>query len=249
MTILLSARGLSVCYEARPVLVDIDLDLRRGELFSVIGPNGAGKSTLLKALAGLRRPASGSVLRLGLDLADVAYLSQLEPLPGDFTARELVELGRIAHTGLWRSLSAIDHAAVESCMRRTETLELASRRVGTLSGGERQRVALARALAQQPKLLLLDEPATHLDLRHQFELLQVLRAEARSGTCVVAVLHELNLAAQTDYCCLLSQGRLRAQGHPQSVLEAASLSAIYGAPLATGRTEDGQVAIVLRTNP
>ena len=248
MTILLSARALSVRYGTRQVLAQIDLDLRRGELVSVIGPNGAGKSTLLKALAGLCHSASGSVLRSGLEVTDLAYLSQLEPLPGDFTARELVELGRIAHTGLWRSLDSRDRAAVERSMYRTETLDLASRRLSTLSGGERQRVALARALAQEPKLLLLDEPTTHLDLRHQFELIQLLRAEARNGTCVVAVLHELNLAAQTDYCCLLSQGRLRAYGNPGSVLEAGNLSAIYDAPIAAGRTEEGQMTLVLRTN-
>lgn len=248
MTSLISTRALGVRYGARQVLNGIDLDLRAGELVSVLGPNGAGKSTLLKALASLLRPTTGQVLRAGLGPGDVAYLSQSERIPVDFTVRGLVELGRIAHTGLWRSLGTRDVRAVERAMQRTETSELAPRLLRTLSGGEQQRAALARALAQEPKLLLLDEPASHLDLRHQADLMRVLRAEAASGTCVVVVLHDLNLAAHTDRCIVLARGALQAQGSPDSVLEAGGLSQIYEAAIVTGRTDDGQLALVLRTN-
>jgi iron complex transport system ATP-binding protein len=248
MTTLISVRELGIRYGARQALSGINLELRTGELLSVLGPNGAGKSTLLKTLAGLLRPTTGQLLRGGLGRGDVAYLSQSERIPEDFTARELVELGRIAHTGLWRSLDDRDRRAVERAMKRTEVSELAPRLLRTLSGGEQQRVALARALAQEPKLLLLDEPTSHLDLRHQAGLLRVLRGEAVSGTSVVVVLHDLNLAAHTDACVVLARGTLQAQGSPDRVLEARRLSRIYEAAIVTGRTDDGQLALVLRTN-
>ncbi len=244
MSIVACAQALTVRYGSRTALYEVNLELHVGELVSVVGPNGAGKSTLLKALAGLISASSGRVSRVSAEAHKLAYLAQSERLPGDFSARELVELGRIAHSGLWRRLSAKDELAVEGAMRRTSTLELADRELGSLSGGEQQRVALARALAQEPRLLLLDEPTSHLDLRHQAELLAVVRREAEGGTCVVVVLHDLRLAAQTDRCVVLAGGVLRAQGRPDAVLNAESLSQIYETPIEVVRTHAGELAVI-----
>ena len=175
MTALLSASHLALDYGTRPVLLGVNLSLSGGELVALIGPNGAGKSSLLKALAGLLTPRSGTVFRrAGLK---TAYLAQAEELPLDWSAHEVVSLGRLPYVGFWRALSAVDQAAVRSAMLRTNTWSLAQRKLYALSGGERQRVTLARALAQGPQVLLLDEPTTHLDVRHQAALLSALRAE------------------------------------------------------------------------
>lgn len=244
MSVVATAEALTVRYGSRTALSEVSVELYAGELVSIVGPNGAGKSTLLKALAGLIAPSSGRVSRAPTGEKKLAYLAQSERLPDEFFARELVELGRIAHSGLWRRLSGKDKLAVEGAMRRTSTLELADRELRSLSGGEQQRVALARALAQEPALLLLDEPTSHLDLRHQAELLAVLGREAKGGTCVVVVLHDLSLATQTDRCIVLARGELRAQGRPEAVLEAELLSRIYETPIEVVRTHSGQLAVI-----
>jgi iron complex transport system ATP-binding protein len=217
-------------YDGAPVLRDVTFAAEAGEIVAVIGPNGAGKTTLLKIAAGLLAPTSGSV-RSSVRPGGVAYLAQAEPLPGGFTAREIVELGRLPHTGVVRGLRAADRAAVGAALAKTGTDELAHRAVGTLSGGEQQRVALARALAQEPEVLLLDEPTNHLDPRHQVELFEALRAAARAGVAAVAVVHDLGFAGAADRCLLLARGEVIAEGTPASVLRAETLSETYGAAM------------------
>ena len=207
------------------VLDGVSMTVAPGEILALIGPNGAGKTTLLKIAAGLLQPQAGRAEGWG---AAVAYLSQVDPLPGDWTVQELVELGRLPHTGLFRGLSSRDHAAVRAALDRTGLRALAGRTVDTLSGGEQQRVALARALAQEPSVLLLDEPTNHLDPRHQVELFATLRAAARDGVGVVAVVHDLVFAARADRCLLLADGAILAEGPPAVVLRAETLSAAYG---------------------
>ncbi|HWG85252.1 MAG TPA: ABC transporter ATP-binding protein, partial [Deinococcales bacterium] len=182
--VLLEARGAGHAYGREAVLHDVSLALHAGEVVALIGPNGAGKSTLLKALAGIIRPRWGRVSAPEPRARSVAYLAQAEPLPPEFTAREVAALGRLPHQGLWGRETPVDDAAVRRAMERTGTLRLAGRMVGELSGGERQRVALARALAQEPRVLLLDEPTNHLDLAHQEGLLALLREEAAQGLSV-----------------------------------------------------------------
>jgi iron complex transport system ATP-binding protein len=244
VTSLLVAQDLRVNYGARAVLTGVSLEVRAGEILALIGPNGAGKTTLLKALAGLLAPHSGTVQR-GAGLA-IAYLAQAEELPLDWSAREVVELGRLPHVGFWRALRAVDQAAVEDAMLRTTTWSFADRALGALSGGERQRVTLARALAQEPKLLLLDEPTAHLDMRHQAELLTVLRAEAARGVSSVAVMHDLSLAAHADRCVLLRAGAVIADGAPEAVLCADLLSEAYETALEVVRAADGRRAVVVQ---
>jgi iron complex transport system ATP-binding protein len=232
--------GVAFSYERKAVLRDVTVELVPGRILAVIGPNGAGKTTLLKVAAGLLQPASGRVTAVAKAGA-VAYLSQADPLPPAFTAREIAELGRLPHTGVMRGLSARDRAAVDAALARTGTTELAEREVATLSGGEQQRVALARALAQEPAVLLLDEPTNHLDPRHQVELFAALRAAAADGVAVVAVVHDLAFAAVADRCLLLARGSLVAHGTPAEVLRAELLTETYGAPMEVFTSPDGRI--------
>jgi iron complex transport system ATP-binding protein len=244
MTQLLLAKDLRVSYGSRVVLSQVSLSVAQGQIVALVGPNGAGKTTLLKALARLIAPTSGSVH--GPATPKSAYLAQAEEAPLDWSARAVVELGRLPYVGFWRALSALDRLAVDSAMRRTETLPFADRALGALSGGERQRVMLARALAQEPSLLLLDEPTSHLDVRHQAELLRTLRSEAERGVSSVVVLHDLTLAGHADRCVLLSDGAVLADDTPGAVLRADLLSTVYGTALEVVQAESGRRAILVQ---
>jgi iron complex transport system ATP-binding protein len=244
VTVLLEADRVIHSYGSRTVLGGVSLAVHASEVVALVGPNGAGKTTLLKTLAGLLVPRAGRVVRRTADRAGVAYLAQSEELPLDWTVREVVELGRLPHVGLWRALSKRDEDAIETAMERTRVAPLAHRVLATLSGGERRRAALARALAQEPSVLLLDEPTTHLDLRHQIELFSTLRAEAARGVGVVAVMHDLGFAARADRCVLMADGTIRADGAPADVLSAGALRETYGAAVEILRSSNGALAIV-----
>ncbi len=245
MTPLLAARDVVLRYGAREVLAGVTLAIAPGEVVAVIGPNGAGKTSLLKVLAGIVTPEAGRVEVTGPRARSVAYLAQAEELPLHYTAREVVELGRLPYVGLWRGLDDADDRSIDRAMQRTSTAHLAERRVGALSGGERQRVALARAIAQEPRVLLLDEPTTHLDLRHQVELFATLREQASSGTAIVAVMHDLTFAAQADRCVVLADGTVRADGPPSESLAAALLERIYETAIEVLRGPEGRIAGII----
>jgi iron complex transport system ATP-binding protein len=241
---LLSANNVTFTYR-NPVLEHVDFSVSSGELVALVGPNGAGKTTLLKLLAGLLKPKTGRITAPEPRARRVAYLAQTDALPLEFTALEVVRLGRLPHQGLLGSETPRDALAVEGAMRVTRTLEFAARAVGTLSGGERQRVALARALAQEPEVLLLDEPTNHLDLAHQAELLEVLRIlDAERVRCVVMVLHDLNLAALCDRVTLLHAGQVVADGSPRDVLTQENLEPVYGTRLERTVLSSGRVVVV-----
>ncbi len=240
----LAARQLQLRYgpDAPPILSEFSLDIRAGEFVGVIGPNGSGKSTLVRALSRALRPDAGAVL-LGEDdlyrvsarasARQIAVVPQDTSVTLDFTVQEVVRMGRAPH--LPRSPFATETTAdariAAEALHTAGVADLALRAVTTLSGGERQRVLLARALAQQPQILLLDEPTAHLDLRHQTEMLTLARELAHEqGLAVLAVLHDLNLAAaHCDQLVLLSGGHLAAQGRPAEVLTAETLQKVYGA--------------------
>lgn len=226
------------------VLRDVSFAAQPGELVTVIGPNGAGKSTLLKLVAGDHPVRSGSVLWCGRDLQRLpplavarwrAVLDQRNRIGFGFTVREVVMMGRYPHfTG---HPSALDEHAVECALERMGLHRLARRDINTLSGGEQQRTHIARTLAQidgpaaAPGLLLLDEPLNDLDVKHQHALLAHLRAFAQAGHVVVAVLHDVNLAAQYAHrVLLLAKGRVFADGPAPDVLTPAALAAAYGLP-------------------
>jgi iron complex transport system ATP-binding protein len=247
------ARDLGVALGGRQVLRGIDFSAPAGRLTAVIGPNGAGKTTLLRALAGLLAPAAGEVALDGRPLAgwergerarSLAYLPQERIVHWGLAVRVVVALGRLPHQPPGAGESAADRAAIDAALATMDIAHLARRSVLELSGGERARVLMARALAQEPRVLLADEPAAGLDPSHQIGLFQHLAAFARPGRAVIVALHDLSLAAR--FChgiALVHEGRTFAAGTPQEVLTEAHLAAVYGIA-AHLRTIDG-VPVVL----
>ncbi len=238
----LELRGVWARYAGRdpgrPVLAGVDLALGRGECVALIGPNGAGKSTVLRIAGGALRPTAGAVLLDGVDLRSlsprqvalrVATVPQESPLPPGLSARELVMLGRTPHVRLVAGPTRRDRACVDWALEATAARDLADCCVDELSGGERQRVLLARALAQEPQLLLLDEPTANLDLHHQVAILDLVRGLARArGLAILAAVHDLQLAAlYGDRVVLLRGGAVLAQGAPEAVLTAPRLRAAF----------------------
>jgi iron complex transport system ATP-binding protein len=187
---------------ATPILEGVHFEAQPGELIALMGRNGAGKSSLVDLIAGLRRPSQGLIELDGRPLAAwraseraraIGHLPQALGTNLSFSAEQLVLMGRYPHADGWFE-SETDGAAVEDAMRRTSSLEFRNRRVSTLSGGERQRVLLAACLAQSPRLLLLDEPSTFLDVDQQLHVFNLLRDEVRRGTTCITVTHDINLA-------------------------------------------------------
>lgn len=225
-------------YAATPVLQGVSCTLRRGEFLGIIGPNGSGKSTLLRLMSGYLRPRRGRVRVAGRPLAEYARaaLSRvIGVVPQDttvtlpFSVMEMVLFGRTPHGGGFGFEGPDDLAAARRALARTNTAGLARRRVTELSGGERQRVILARALAQEPEILLLDEPAAFLDIRHEVEMYDLLRDLQRGDMTVASVLHDLNIAAlYCDRLVLLHEGRIVQIGTPTEVMTYATLTAVYG---------------------
>ncbi len=231
----LAVRGISASLGGRPVLRDVDLSVSPGHMVGVIGPNGAGKTTLLRCIAGLLRPSLGSVSFDGVDLLSigererarwVSYLPQETLLTFPFTALEVVLMGRHPHLGWLDEESGRDFEIATEALRQVDAVSLSDRPVTQLSGGERRRVFFARALAQQPRLLLLDEPTSDQDLHHALLLLE--RACRDTDTTVVAVLHDLNLAGRFfDRLLLLEEGNVVAEGEPSEILTPEILNPVY----------------------
>jgi iron complex transport system ATP-binding protein len=253
---MLQIQSLSVGYGARLVLHEIDLHIQSGEILALIGPNGAGKTTLIRAVCGVIRPRSGTLHVGGENLEGLsasqrarklAVVPQARNLPEPFTAWQTVLLGRTPYLGWLGQPSERDQERVRWALERTETLDLAERRIGELSGGEQQRVLLARALAQETPILLLDEPTAHLDLHHQTRLLDLVYALTRENhLTVLMALHDLNLASlYADRVALLVDGRLQAVGTPAEVLTAERLSEAYRLPLHVIQHPDFGVPLVL----
>lgn len=241
---LVLVRDASFAYGRTPVLERVSFQARAGELVGLLGPNGAGKSTLLRLVAGLAAPAAGEVRLAGLDparaprraVARVAALVPQEPrVPASFTVREAVMMGRAPHQGLLALPTRLDRGAVDGALDACDLVALADRPLATLSGGERRRAFFARALAQEPRVLLLDEPTAFLDLGHQVAAMKMAEVAARAGLCVVAVLHDLNLAAAScDRVLVLSGGRVTAEGPPGDVLTPERVRAVWGIPVWRG---------------
>ena len=248
---------LSVKAGAATLLSDVTLSIEAGTWCTIIGPNGAGKTTLVEAVAGLRRVASGSVQIAGQPIGDlnererarlVSLVPQHPQVPAGMTVRDYVALGRVAYHGVLRAPNAGDHQVVESVLERLSLESFAQRDVATLSGGERQRMVLARALAQSTMVIVLDEPTTGLDLRHQMELLELLKTEvADCGLTIIATLHDLTLAGQfADRLVLLDQGVVVVDGPARDVVRSRELSEHYGMNLRVIDVDGSDVIVPVR---
>ena len=218
----LSASHVSVLHGPHLAVNDVSLKLQSGEWVALVGPNGAGKSSLLKALAGLV-PAQGQVSLMGKEWSvwhrqeraqTLAWLGQSEAGQDELTVYDVAMLGRLPHQSWLASPSAQDHAVVEVALKTVQAWDWRHRSLGQLSGGERQRVLLARALAVQARVYLMDEPLAGVDVPHQADWLEWVKCLTEQGAAVVSVLHELNLALQSDRVWVMSQGRMVHDGAP-----------------------------------
>lgn len=235
----LEVRGVSFSYESTPILEDATFSVEQSEFLGVMGPNGSGKTTLLRCICRVLEPRVGTILIDGRDLKkfsrsevakSVGVVPQSPVVDAAFTVFEIVLMGRTSRIRRFEAESAKDLGAVEEAMKMTDTLHLSNRTFDELSGGERQRVIIARALAQEPKILLLDEPTVHLDIKYQLEVLELIeKLNEQKGIVIVAVFHDLNLASQhCDRIILLHNGRIEAIGPPEQVLTPESIRRIYG---------------------
>jgi iron complex transport system ATP-binding protein len=260
--VLTEVEGVAFAYpmpdgRRREVLRSVDVTLARGDLVALVGTNGSGKTTLLRLLTGVLRPDAGVVRFEGRPLADwrrldlarrVAVLPQQLDLPVGFRVAELVGMGRAPHARRLFASTETDDRAVARALADAGALDLADRFAEELSGGERQRLLVAMALAQEPDLLLLDEPTLHLDLAHQVALLAAIRRlRDQRGLTVLAVLHDLNLAAAfAPRVAVLDEGRVVADGPPAEVLTPDLVRRVFGVHVDEARTGDGRRHLALR---
>lgn len=243
MNCTLQIEHLDAAYNDKVVLHDFNLRLHAGEIITLSGPNGCGKSTALRCMAGLSKPHAGKVLLDGQDIfaienrdraGKLAILPQHSEGGNGLSVEQMVLLGRTPHLPPYSKPSKKDHQLATEAMQQTATMDLRKRYFHQLSGGERQRVLLARALTQQPKVLLLDEPTSNLDLRYQYQILQLIHQLSRQqNLAIVLVLHQINLAtAIADNMLLMREGGFTvASGAPEAVMTEAHLTTVYDVPL------------------
>jgi len=248
MNTILKIKNLSCGYGRNEIIHDISFSVEEGEFIGIIGPNGAGKTTLFRAITKLLDIAAGEIFYCAKNIHSlstkeiargIAVLPQGIELNFSFTVEEFVLMGRYPHKKRFERLNADDYGIVRNALALTDTEEISRQRINELSGGEKQRVLLAQALAQQPKLLLLDEPTSHLDIGHQVNIMDLLRdLNRRYRITILVVLHDLNLAAEyADRLILLNRGRIFKSGNPYEVLTYQNIEEVY------------QTVVVVRENP
>jgi iron complex transport system ATP-binding protein len=251
----LEARDLAVRYgDAGLALDGVSCAVSGGRFLAVVGPNGSGKTTLVRALSGLVRLERGEVRVDGAPLVQwtrralarvLAVVPQGEDIAFPLRVEETVMLGRYARLGPFAAPGAADRAAVGDALARCDVAAFAGRTIDSLSGGEWQRVRLARALAQEPRVLVLDEPTTSLDVRHEMELFELVRRLVDGGLAGLVITHHINLAARfADRMILLSAGRVAAEGPPAEVLRRETLREVFGWPVAVTTWCDGSPQVV-----
>jgi iron complex transport system ATP-binding protein len=236
--IILKSENLKFSYTEKPLIEGVSLNIKRGKLTSLAGPNGAGKTTLLYLMAGILKPYSGSVeinaqnihLMQKKDLAKIMAVIPAElSVPFLYTVQEIVEMGRYPHLGPFSSMSAKDIRITEEAMEKTGVLHLRKQPFNFLSSGERQRTVIARALAQQPSILLMDEPTVHLDLHYQVEIYKLLKEISKNETTAIFLIsHDLNFASiYSEEIILFADGRLIKSGPPKEIITKELISGIY----------------------
>lgn len=237
--VILETKHVQFQYDSRTILSDMNVKVHTGQITALVGTNGSGKSTLLKAFARLLKPQKGGVYLDGREIVKIssveiarrmAILPQSPDVPISLTVYELVEQGRYPHAGPLKMLRKQDHHAIERALELTGMSEYRNRLLDSLSGGERQRAWIALALAQSTSILLLDEPTTYLDIRHQLEILELVqRLNQEEGMTVIIVLHDLNQAAQiADRMIVLQDGSIVGDGCPEMVLTESMLRHVFG---------------------
>ena len=238
MDSLLKINNLSGGYHKETIIKDISLEIKKGDFIGIIGPNGSGKTTLLRLISKVLEPQKGNITFKGRDIAgmglkefaqSVAFVAQDTIVNFSFSVLEIVLMGRIPHLKRLQLETKEDYLIAERAMIMTDASDLKEKRIDELSSGERQRVIIARALAQEPLLLFLDEPTSHLDIGHQIQVLDLLkRLNRQNNLTVLMVLHDLNLAS--EYCnriVLLNEGIIFKEGTPREVLNYQNIEAVY----------------------
>ena len=235
---LLEAKTVAFAVEAKRILDGVSVNSGVGEFIGLVGPNGAGKTTLIKCISGLLAHNQGTVHLDGRDLARmsprdvaqvVAHLPQNTYVDFGFTSLEVVLMGRNPHLGTFQLEGTRDFEVARAGMKFTDTEWLSGREINTLSGGERQRVLIARALAQEPRLLLLDEPTANLDIQHQLQVMDLVRRLVDDGLAAVTAMHDLNMAsAYCDRIYVMSEGRVVTSGTPAEVLLPDLIKQVFG---------------------
>jgi len=246
---LLEISNVSVRRGARDVVQQVSLTVNASERVALVGPNAAGKSTLLSAIAGLLKPSQGHIALAGQSLENfgsreiarrIAFVVALQEGAPLISVRESTALGRYPHTGPFQDLAAADHEAVSRAIAETCLQELEQRTLGSLSAGERQRALVARALAQEPGLLLLDEPSAHLDIGHGLDLFALLATIATRGVAIIAVIHDLVAAARwASRMLVMDQGRIVDDGPPEQVMMGEPLGRAFGVSISEARAANG----------
>lgn len=257
MGIVLTVSDLTFTYDGvNPVWTDISLEVHAGEVLSILGPNGTGKSTLLRCMAGLHVPSSGQVMIEGRQVQKmsrkevaqaIAFVPQMHTPVFSFSAIEVVVMGRTAHIGVFASPSAMDYAIAEDAMKTLGILSLAKKSYDETSGGERQLILFARALAQEARILLLDEPTSHLDFGNQARTLMLIRKLADKGLAVVMTTHYPDHALGfSERTALIADGKMQGYGMTESILNSEKLSNLYGLPVDVFTLEAGEKVCIAR---
>jgi len=253
----IQANNLSLAYKEKTVVQNFDLSIQEGTIVGLIGPNGSGKTTVLRALAGLLIPQRGDIHINAKNLRGISkqkrartmgWVPQRESFAWSLKVEDIVSLGRAPHRGWLLPFSEHDRHVIQQALASAELSEFASRPVDELSGGEFQRVLIARALAQEPKILLLDEPTANLDIHHQIQVLDLVQELVRKEkmTAIIAI-HDLSLAARyCDQLTLLDHGKTRCAGSPEQVLTPANLSAVFGVDAHLYRDPHGYWALSIK---
>ncbi|MDD4893751.1 MAG: ABC transporter ATP-binding protein [Candidatus Omnitrophica bacterium] len=229
---------ISAGYRRQAIIKDISLEIKKGDFIGIIGPNGSGKTTLLRSMSRVLLPLKGNIMLEGKDISGtnlkefcqrVAFVAQDTAINFPFSVLEVVLMGRIPHLKRLQAESKKDIAIAENALIMTDSLYLKEKSIDEMSSGERQRVIIAKALAQEPILLFLDEPTSHLDIGHQIQILDLLkRLNRKNNLTIVMVLHDLNLAS--EYCnriVLFNEGRIFKEGLPREVLTYQNIEAVY----------------------
>lgn len=235
---ILKVGSLTCGYDGKAIIKDVSFSVKEGDFLGIIGPNGAGKTTLFRAITGVLKPRQGDILYKDREVykisarnfaREVAVIPQILEIPFGFTVEEFVLMGRFPHVDRFETLKERDYKILEKALTLTDMLSFRERKTFELSGGERQRAILAQGLAQEPHLLLLDEPTAHLDIAHQVQILDLVkRLNKQKNLTVIVILHDLNLAS--NYCgrlILLKEGKIFREGSPQDVLTYQNIEDVY----------------------